>query len=100
VSVAQDVTLAGTGDDTWIFQITGGLSLAANKAMILAGGARPKNIVWQVAGAVELGASAHAEGIVLAKSTIALGTNASANGRLLAQTAIALDQSTVKAPVD
>jgi hypothetical protein len=67
-------------------------------AMVLSGGAEPANIFWQVAGAVDLGATSHAEGIVLSKTAIKLQTGASLNGRLLAQTAVTLAKATVTAP--
>ena len=61
-------------------------------------GARASNVFWQVAGQVTLGAGAHFEGIVLAKTQITLQTGATMNGRLLAQTQIALQQATVTQP--
>lgn len=64
----------------------------------LAGGARAKNIVWQVSGTVDIGTGAHLEGIVLSKTAITLAKGASINGRLYAQTMIALDASTVTQP--
>jgi hypothetical protein len=98
VNIAADVTIAGAPDDVWIFQVSGDLTMSAAKAMTLSGGARARNIVWQVAGFVDIGTTAHAEGIVLSKTAITLGTGASINGRLFAQTAISLDSSTVVAP--
>ena len=38
----------------------------------LAGGALPKNIFWQVAGAVTIGTTALFEGVILAKTLIAV----------------------------
>ena len=98
VTVPSNVTLAGSGTDTWIFQITGDLKVSASQSVILSGGARAENIVWQVAGTVALGATSHLEGIVLSKTGITLGTGASINGRLFAQTAVTLGASTVTAP--
>jgi hypothetical protein len=98
LTIPTDVTLAGAANDIWIFQISGDLKLAAAKAMILSGGARAKNVFWQVAGAVELGTTSHSEGIVLCKTAITLGTGASINGRLLAQTAVNVASSTVTEP--
>jgi hypothetical protein len=51
-----------------------------------------------VAGIVELGTTAHCEGIVLAQTSVTLNTGASINGRLFAQTTVSLDGSTVVAP--
>jgi hypothetical protein len=66
--------------------------------VVLAGGAQAKNITWQVAGLVDIGTTAHIEGIVLTQTSIALRTGASANGRLFGQTAVDLDASTVTEP--
>ena len=94
-----NVTLSGGPNDVWIFQITGTLTTGAATNMVLSGGARAKNIFWQVASSsVTLGANAHFEGVVLAKFAINLGNQASVNGRLLAQTAVNLDQNTVTQP--
>ncbi len=98
VTIPADVTLAGAPDDVWIFQITGDLTLSADQAMTLSGGARAKNIVWQVAGGVDLGATSHSEGIMLSKTAINMGTGASINGRLMAQTAVTIASTTITAP--
>ena len=66
--------------------------------MILSGGALAKNIVWQVAGSVSIGATAHFEGIVLGATAITLETGSSMNGGLLAQTAVNLQSATVTQP--
>jgi hypothetical protein len=63
--------------------------------IILTGGAQAKNVFWQVAGLVDLGTTAHAEGVILSQTAIILRTGASINGRLLAQTAVTIDGSTV-----
>lgn len=98
LTIPTDVTLEGGANDVWIFQVSGDLKLSADQAMVLSGGADPANIFWQVAGAVDLGATSHAEGIVLSKTAIKLQTGASINGRLLAQTAVTLAGATVTAP--
>lgn len=98
VLIPTNVTLAGSSTDIWIFQIAQNLTMTSATRIILTGGAKPKNVFWQVSGAVVLGTTAHLEGIVLSKTAISLATGASVNGRLLAQTAVTLDQSTVVAP--
>jgi Ice-binding-like len=98
VNIDSNLTLQGPDDAVWIFQVTGDLELSAAKKVILAGGAQAENIYWQVAGTVDLGATAHAEGVILSKTSINLTTGASVNGRLLAQTAVTLDSATVTAP--
>ncbi|KAJ7701096.1 antifreeze protein [Mycena rosella] len=95
VSIGSDVTIAGGATDTWIFQVSGTLTIAGAKKMVLSGGALASNIVWVVAGAVTAGAGSHVEGVILGKTSITLQTGATANSRLLAQTFVALDQATV-----
>ena len=98
VTIPTEVIISGAANDRWIFQITGNLTMAAAQAITLNGGARAKNIVWQVAGSVDLGTTTHFEGIILSQTAINLGTGASINGRLLAQTAVNLASATVTAP--
>lgn len=98
--IPADVTLSGSATDAWIFEIAGGLTLSSGARVGLAGGALPKNVFWQVSGAVELGTTSHLEGVVLTKTAITLRTGATVNGRLLAQTAIDIDGSTVVQPAD
>ena len=96
--IPTDVTLTGLSTDVWIFQIAQNLTMSSGARVVLAGGALPKNVFWQVAGLVELGTTAHCEGVVLSQTAITLRTGASINGRLLAQTAVSIDTSTVVQP--
>jgi hypothetical protein len=98
VTIPSDVELSGAPNDVWIFQITGDLEISPEKRITLSGGAQARNIVWQVAGIVELGTTSHAEGIFLSKTAIKMGTGASVKGRLFAQTAVNIAGSTVTAP--
>ncbi len=98
LTIPNDITLAGSEDAVWIFQVSGDLRLSAAKQMLLSGGAQPRNVFWQVTGVVDLGTTSHAEGVVLSKTAIKLGTGSSINGRLLAQTAVNLAGATVSAP--
>lgn len=100
VLINTDVTLSGDANDVWIFQISGDLIQASNTSVILAGGARAKNIFWQVGGGtgVALDTGADFEGIVLAIKGITVNTLASVNGRLLSQTAVTLDMNAVTEP--
>src|SRR5476649_1310847 len=98
VLITTDVTLSGGPNDAWIFQVAGTLNQGNATRVTLAGGALPKNIFWQVAGAVTIGTTAHFEGVVLAKTLIAANTGASINGRLLAQTAVTLQMNAITIP--
>jgi hypothetical protein len=96
--IPTDVTLKGSSAAVWVFQVAQGLTLSSAASIILSGGAVAENVFWQVAGQVELGTTAHLEGVVLGQTAVNLGTGASVNGRLLAQTAVTLDGNTVIEP--
>jgi len=96
--IPTDVTLTGSATDVWILQIAGDLTVSSAANVFLTGGALPENVFWQVAGFVDVGTTAHLEGIVLCQTMITLATGASIVGRLLAQTAITIDGSVVVEP--
>lgn len=93
VVVNSDLTLSGNG--VYIFQIAQGLTVAAATDIILAGGAVPEDIFWQLGSAATIGSTSHFEGTILAKTAVTLGTGATVNGRLYAQTAVTLNGNTV-----
>lgn len=98
VTIPADVTLSGSANDIWIFQIAGTLNISSAKKIILSGGAQAKNIFWQVAGQTTLGTTSVFNGNILGQTAIVLGTGATLNGRALAQTAITLDSNAVTVP--
>ena len=98
VTMPSDVTISGGADDVWIFQIAQNLSVSNGVNITLLGGAQAKNIFWQVAGTVQIGTTAHFEGIVLSMTGITLQTGASFKGRALAQTAVVLAGNAVVEP--
>ena len=98
VTIDTDVTLAGGPTAVWILQISGDLTMAAAKHVFLSGGAKAKNVFWQIAGEADIGTTAHFEGVILSQTAINLKTGATMNGRLLAQSAVSLDSSTVTQP--
>lgn len=100
VLMTSDVTLTGGPNDVWIFEVAQDVTLANGVKIVLAGGALPKNIFWQVAGGtgVAIGTTAHMEGVILATKAITLNTGATVNGRLLAQTAVTLNAVALTQP--
>jgi hypothetical protein len=96
--IPTDITISGSSTDTWIFQVSGTLTMSSAVRITLKGGALAKNIFWQAAGAVTLGTTSHFEGIILGKTGINMQTGASINGRMLAQTAVTLQKNTVTRP--
>jgi hypothetical protein len=98
VSLHTDVTLSGSENDVWIFQIAGNLIESNGVSIHLKGGAQAKNVFFQVAGLTMLGTTSHFEGIILCKTLIAVQTHASIDGRLLSQTAVTLQMNKVTQP--
>jgi hypothetical protein len=95
ISISLDVTFFGTDTDVFILQTTGSLLQAANTQVTLTGGALAKNVFWQVAGLVDVGAGAHLEGVLLVKTAVTFKTGSSLLGRVLAQTACNLQMATI-----
>lgn len=100
VLITSNVTLNGGPNDVWIFEIAQDLTVANGVSVVLAGGALPKNIFWQVAGGtgVALGTTSHMEGVIMAAKAITVNTGATANSRFLAQTAVTLNANTIVQP--
>ena len=97
--INSDVTLSGSADDVFIFQIAGDLTVGPGAKIIL-DGVQAKNVFWAVDGptGVSIGTTAHVEGNILASKAITLSTGATLNGRALSQTAVTLDANAVTAP--
>lgn len=96
--IPKDVTLDGSANDVWIFQIAQSLTVSSATNVVLAGGAVAKNVFWEVAGSAVFNTTSHFEGVLLSKTSVALKTGASITGRLLAQTAVTIDNSAVVQP--
>lgn len=96
IGSGTNVTLSGAG--VYVIKTTQGFTQAANTQVILANGALPENVFWQVAGAVSIEAGAHMEGVVMTASNISLVTGATVKGRLLAATGVLMDGNTVTQP--
>jgi hypothetical protein len=95
VSIASDMTFSGNSTDVFIIQMTGNLLQAANTKVILEGGAKAKNIFWQIAGQVTVGAGAQLQGVLLVKTAVTFNTGSSLDGRVLTQTACNLQMATI-----
>jgi hypothetical protein len=96
--IPTSVTLSGSSSDVWIFQIAQNLTMSNGTSIVLAGGALPRNIFWQVSGLAALGTTVQFEGVVLSQNDITLATGATVTGRLLAQKAVTMESSTVTQP--
>jgi len=98
LTIPTDVTLSGSANDVWIFQIAQNLNVSSATKINLAGGAKAGNIFWVVAGQTTIGTTAVFNGNILDQTAIVLNTGATLNGRALAQSAVTLDASSVTIP--
>jgi hypothetical protein len=95
VGFTNQVTFEGNADSVWILQIAGILYVGSRAEVLLAGGARAEDMFWQVSGLVDVGTTAHLEGIFLVKTMMAFKTGSSLNGAALAQTAVTLQSTKI-----
>jgi hypothetical protein len=98
IAAGKNLTFTGGESDIFIIRTTGNVLQAVATSVILAGGAKAKNIFWSVAGRVDVGADAHMEGILLVKTGVTFITGSSLNGRIFSQTAVTLQKATITQP--
>ena len=81
----SDVTLVGGPNDVWIFQLTYDLIVeeGVNRSIILAGGARAKNVFWQVGSSATIGTFAVFKGTILANQAVVMKTSSTIEGRAM-----------------
>lgn len=96
--IPTDIALDGSATDVWIFQVAQSLTISNGVNVALTGGAVSKNVFWQVAGSVDIGTTAHVEGVILTHTSLMMHTGSSINGRLMAQTAVTIAGATVVQP--
>lgn len=95
---ASGVTLTGNANDTWVFQIAQGMTVANGANIHLAGGAQAKNIYWITASDAVIGSTVNFSGNILSQTLISINTGSTVTGRLLGQTAVTLNAATVIFP--
>jgi hypothetical protein len=99
ISFSTDIFFEGGINDVFIIQTTKNLAQGAGTKVNLVGGAQAKNIFWQVAENMSVGADAEMQGILLVKTNVAFETGSSLNGRVLAQTTCDLQIATIAEPI-
>jgi len=96
-----DLTLDAQGDANavFIFQMASTLTTTVSRQVILSGGAKAANVVWQVGSSATLGTGSVFKGNILAMASITVTTGATVEGRLLARTAaVSLDSNGITIP--
>jgi len=96
-----DLTLDAKGDvnAVFIFEMASTLTTTTGRRVILAGGARAANIIWQVGSSATLGVNSVFKGNILAMASITVTNGVSVEGRLLARTgAVTLDSNVILIP--
>ncbi len=98
LAISGMVTLNALGDENAVFiiQIASTLTTGPGSQIVLAGGAKASNIIWQVGTSATLGTNSDFKGTILADQTITLTTGARVKGRLLTRIgAVNLDTNVV-----
>jgi hypothetical protein len=95
IHFSADITFQGDENDVFIIQTASSLLQAAGTKVRLLGGAQAKNIFWQVATSVTVGAGAQMQGVLLAKTHVTFMTGSYLNGRVLSQTACNLQMAEI-----
>ncbi|MDP3992099.1 MAG: ice-binding family protein [Nanoarchaeota archaeon] len=101
ISPGGTLTLDAQGDTNAVFIIRSASTITTESTsqVILANGARARNVYWLAGSSATLGTNSVMKGTILSLASISLLTGANLEGRALTQTgAVTLDQSTVTMP--
>jgi hypothetical protein len=91
----------GDANAVWVFQIASSLNTATGSAVTLAGGAKAKNVFWQVGTSATLATTTDFKGTIMADQSITLAHLATLNGRVLARIAnITMDANAITLPAN
>ena len=98
LAVSGALTLSALGNSNAVFVIQMGSTLTTGPGsqIILSGGAKASNIIWQVGSSATLGTNSKFAGTILAAQSITVNTGATVNGRVLARIgAVTLDTNVI-----
>jgi hypothetical protein len=104
ITISDDIYFKGDERTKFLMQSTGNVVMSPGVKMLFIadkpGGKTPSaaNIIWVAAGYLDVGTTAHAEGVFLIKTHAVLKTGSSLEGHVLAQTACTLDTATITSP--
>lgn len=96
LSSSRTLTLTGDADDVWIFQSGSSLIFNSGSKVVVAGGADPCNVFWQVTSDATLDTNSTVVGTIMALTSIWLRTGATLQGRALARNGeVTMDSNTI-----
>ena len=96
ISGALTLNALGNPDAVFIIQMGSTLTTSSGSQIILTGGAKASNIIWQVGSSATLGTNSEFSGTIMALSDITVTTGAHVDGRLLARNgAVTLDTNVI-----
>ena len=96
---AGTLTLTGSANSVFVFQIGSTLTTGSSTQVNLSGGVVASNVFWQVGSSATLGTSSSFAGTIMALTSITLNTGASLQGRALARNgAVTLDTNVITDP--
>jgi len=99
VSGALTLTALGNSNAIFIIQMASTLTTGPGSQVILSGGAKASNIIWQVGTSATLGTNSVFKGTIMADQSITLNTGAQLDGRALARIgAVTLDTNAIANP--
>jgi Ice-binding-like len=91
-------TLTLNGSGVYVFKIGSTLTTASKSSVVLAKGATPGNVFWQVTSSATLGTNTSFEGSILANTSDTITTGAGVTGRVFALTgAVTLSGNRIRA---
>jgi len=98
LAITGTLTLDALGDQNAVFviQMATTLTTGTGSRVILSGGAKASNIIWQVGSSATLGSNSAFKGTILADQSLPLHTGARVDGRVLTRIgAVTLDANVI-----
>jgi hypothetical protein len=97
--INNDFVIEGSDTDVWIFKIPANFKVASGVHLSLSGGAKAKNIFWQIAGSAVLESDSVFAGTIIAQQSVELKNHSTLTGRAFAKNGyINLNQATILKP--
>jgi hypothetical protein len=99
ITGALTLNAVGNSNAVFIIQMASTLTTGPGSQVILSGGAKASNIIWQVGTSATLGTNSVFKGTIMADQSITLNTGARLDGRAMARIgAVTLDTNAIVTP--